>query len=291
MNAGTITTSDFPEPSMYIYPSNDPTQKVCLSTKDVLGVIDALTDSAHDTSPIKKYFTVEKDNFILSVGLMLAYSEQVPADYKGNFSAILPANWTPEGPWSAAEGSNTLQYGSFSIKSYSSPNIHSDRGRKLNGAVIHYTAGGYEGSVSWLVSPNSEVSAHYVVGRDGRIAQLCPLNYVAWHAGRSWGATNPNRYTVGYEVVATESDGYTYTDLQYEFLAQHLAWLFSSNGLVFQYPDNDPDSHRDSSSYWSSIFNNSRGFCIGHSAVNPHKDDPGSSFDWNRLKNLVSQYT
>ncbi len=37
--------------------------------------------------------------------------------------------------------------------------------------VCHRTCGSFEGAVSWLCNPESKASAHFVVGKDGRVVQ------------------------------------------------------------------------------------------------------------------------
>ena len=69
--------------------------------------------------------------------------------------------------------------------------------------VIHYTAGrNLEGAVSWLTNPQSKASAHIVIGRDGKVAQLVPFDTIAWHAGLSqWeGRVDLNKYSIGIEL-------------------------------------------------------------------------------------------
>ena len=68
--------------------------------------------------------------------------------------------------------------------------------------VIHATAGAFGGALSWLRNPQSQVSAHYLISKSGRIVQLVREHDVAWHAGNSaWaGLTNINRYSVGIEL-------------------------------------------------------------------------------------------
>lgn len=69
--------------------------------------------------------------------------------------------------------------------------------------VMHFTAGGSaEGSIAWLTDPKSEVSAHLVIGRDGSVTQLVPLNRKANHAGKSvWkGRQWCNGFSVGIEL-------------------------------------------------------------------------------------------
>lgn len=71
--------------------------------------------------------------------------------------------------------------------------------------VLHDTASplASDGSISWLCNPQSKVSAHFVVGRDGRVTQLVPCDRAAWHAGQSsWcGRANCNGYAIGIEIV------------------------------------------------------------------------------------------
>lgn len=57
--------------------------------------------------------------------------------------------------------------------------------KKLRFLVMHYTAGtSIDGTIRHFKNPASQVSAHLVIGRDGRIVQLVPFDTVAWHAGR-----------------------------------------------------------------------------------------------------------
>jgi len=68
-----------------------------------------------------------------------------------------------------------------------SPN-HSGKFKKRDPSllVMHYTAGrSFEKSVAWLCNPQSKASAHFVISREGEIAQLVSCNTIAWHAGKS----------------------------------------------------------------------------------------------------------
>lgn len=57
------------------------------------------------------------------------------------------------------------------------------------GYIIHGTLGSYAGAVEWLCTPPEKrptltySSAHYVIAKDGRVAQLIADKDVAWHAG------------------------------------------------------------------------------------------------------------
>lgn len=69
--------------------------------------------------------------------------------------------------------------------------------------VIHFTAGrGFEQSIAWLCNPKAKASAHLIVARDGRIAQLVEFNRRSWHAGTSsWeGRARLNEWSIGVEL-------------------------------------------------------------------------------------------
>lgn len=69
--------------------------------------------------------------------------------------------------------------------------------------VMHYTAGAsFESSVAWLRNPLALASAHLVIARDGRIAQLAPFRVKTWHAGPSFwrGVTGLNAHSIGIEL-------------------------------------------------------------------------------------------
>ena len=69
--------------------------------------------------------------------------------------------------------------------------------------ILHYTACGSAASaVSILSDPLRKVSAHLVVGRDGKITQLLPFDTIGWHAGRSSWETRSelNQFSLGIEI-------------------------------------------------------------------------------------------
>lgn len=76
--------------------------------------------------------------------------------------------------------------------------------KELKYVCLHYTAGAtLEGAVNTLCDPNRKASAHFIVGRDGKIAQLVPCNIKSWHAGTSEykGLSGLNGYSIGIEIV------------------------------------------------------------------------------------------
>lgn len=69
--------------------------------------------------------------------------------------------------------------------------------------VLHGTGGASAvSSALYLCRPDTKVSAHLVIGRDGEILQLLPFNLKAWHAGKSFyaGRMNLNDCSVGIEM-------------------------------------------------------------------------------------------
>lgn len=80
--------------------------------------------------------------------------------------------------------------------------------------VLHYTAsGGPNGmdDADYLSRATAKASAHIVVGRDGTVTQIVPLNIKAWHAGVSTlhGKANVNDFSIGIEI-----DNWGYLDTQ-----------------------------------------------------------------------------
>jgi len=104
-----------------------------------------------------------------------------------------------------------------------------------------------------------KVSAHYLIGDEGRIYQLVADDQRAWHAGAgSWGTiTDLNSVSIGIEI---DNDiGEAYTEPQLEALLRLLEDLSTRLHI--------PKSQ-----------------VIGHSDMAPtRKRDPGSLFPWQRL--------
>jgi N-acetylmuramoyl-L-alanine amidase CwlA len=79
--------------------------------------------------------------------------------------------------------------------------------------VIHVTEGSAASVRDWFTRPVAQVSAHYMVCRDGTIDRFVDEADTAWHAGRVYEATaslvterpgvNPNRYSIGVEHEGT----------------------------------------------------------------------------------------
>lgn len=85
-----------------------------------------------------------------------------------------------------------------------SPNFSVGRTRPISAIVLHFTGSpSIEGTVRWFQNPNSKVSAHFVSGRDGNIAQMVLEQDTAWHAGKASLAGDPhvNSMSIGIELV------------------------------------------------------------------------------------------
>lgn len=96
-----------------------------------------------------------------------------------------------------------------------SPNKTKGRGGyKPQAIVVHIMEGTLRGTDAWFANPDSRVSAHYGVGKDGAVHQYVLDADQAWHAGRvykpSWAGVHkgvsPNRYTVGIEHEGYATD-------------------------------------------------------------------------------------
>ena len=144
-----------------------------------------------------------------------------------------------------------------------SPN-HDERkaGRAPDLILLHYTGmltG--EAALERLCSPESKVSAHYVVFEDGRIVQCVREDKRAWHAGvSSWaGETDINSRSIGIEIVNPGHE-FGYVDFP---LRQIAAVISLCKSIITRRGPILPDR------------------ILAHSDVAPtRKQDPGEKFPW-----------
>ncbi len=118
------------------------------------------------------------------------------------------------------------------------PTPHRRAGRRCGApraVVIHTTDGTFEGTAAWFASEESKVSAHYLVGLDGRVAQFVDEGDTARHAGRVVrptidleGREDPNDWTIGIELEdGGDPEGVVRTPAQLDAAAELLrqvAW-------------------------------------------------------------------
>jgi LysM repeat protein len=110
-----------------------------------------------------------------------------------------------------------------------SPNFNKRRSPDdITAIVIHSTANSsLQGVIDWFNNPNSQVSAHYTIGKDGRIAQHVKDSDRAWHAGQSvWkGRNSCNDYTIGIELVNLNNGQDPYPEAQHRANVALCAYL------------------------------------------------------------------
>ena len=105
-----------------------------------------------------------------------------------------------------------------------SPN-HDERpaGTPVDILVLHYTGmRTADEALARLCDPEAKVSAHYTIGRDGRIFSHVPEDRRAWHAGLSFwaGERNVNARSIGIELVNPGHE-FGYVDFAATILRHH----------------------------------------------------------------------
>lgn len=106
------------------------------------------------------------------------------------------------------------------ITAQASPNHNArPKGMAIDTIVLHADAAdNAKASISWIASPQSKVSYHVLIDRDGSVYRFVETARRAWHAGVSLfdGRSNVNDFSIGL-AFANKNDGVEpYTDLQYE---------------------------------------------------------------------------
>ncbi|HEY1005554.1 MAG TPA: N-acetylmuramoyl-L-alanine amidase [Sphingobacteriaceae bacterium] len=132
--------------------------------------------------------------------------------------------------------------------------------RKPNYVIIHHTAQNSTAqTLRTFTLPRTAVSAHYVIGRDGKVYHMLNDYLRAHHAGVSkWGNNSDlNSSSIGIEL---DNNGYEpFAEAQVASLLQVLALLKENHKI--------PDAN-----------------FIGHSDIAPpRKVDPNPTFPWKRL--------
>lgn len=115
-------------------------------------------------------------------------------------------------------------------------------GAQVNCVVVHATViPTQEATVGAFLRESSQVSAHYVVGKDGRIVQMVEDTDRAWHAGVSEleGVKGVNDFSVGIEIVNLNDGVDHFTDAQYAAVAAIIRHVRETNDV----PDSRIVSH------------------------------------------------
>lgn len=111
-----------------------------------------------------------------------------------------------------------------------------------------------------------QVSAHFLIKRDGELVQFVSCDERAWHAGASqWqNRENCNDFSVGIELEGCDDEAFEQS--QYQTL------LSLSEKLMLQYPALSETA------------------IAGHSDIAPgRKTDPGPYFDWDSFRQQLAQ--
>jgi N-acetyl-anhydromuramyl-L-alanine amidase AmpD len=144
-----------------------------------------------------------------------------------------------------------------------SPN-HNERpaDAPIDTLIVHFTALDFQPSIAHLSCPQKEVSTHYVIDRDGSLAQLVSVARRGWHAGvgELRGRGDVNSYSVGLDLVFVPGQDLEYTAIQYRVLGE------LTRALVVALPIKEEN-------------------VVGHEHValpRGRKADPGPAFDWQR---------
>lgn len=109
---------------------------------------------------------------------------------------------------------------------YRSPNFDArPAGAAVDAIVLHSTEGLMPGTAHWLCNPTSQVSAHYVIARDGAVYNLVPVDNRAWHAGVSVynGRAEWNDFSIGIELEHVRGSDYPTAQMAaLDWLCRHL---------------------------------------------------------------------
>ncbi|WPU94422.1 N-acetylmuramoyl-L-alanine amidase [Mucilaginibacter sabulilitoris] len=132
--------------------------------------------------------------------------------------------------------------------------------RKPNYVIIHFTAqDSIQQTLKTFTLVRPQVSAHYVVAKDGKVFHMLNDYLRAWHAGISrWGSiTDMNSCSIGIEIDNNGNE--SFNDVQVKSLLALLAQL-------------------------KKVYNIPTGNFIGHQDIAPlRKPDPGPFFPWKLL--------
>ncbi len=133
--------------------------------------------------------------------------------------------------------------------------------------IIHYTAGGFQGSLKWLTE--GPVSSHYLVNANPpTIYGLVDENRRAYHAGvSSWkGNTQLNASSIGIEIVNLGSAHTPEGQRWFDYPEAQIEAVVALVRKIVMEHDIKPDR------------------ILAHSDIAPQrKTDPGPRFPWKRL--------
>lgn len=123
----------------------------------------------------------------------------------------------------------------------------------------------YDARACKAILDEYEVSAHYLIDRNGTIWKLVPEERRAWHIGVSQmpepdSRTGVNAFSIGVEVIGNETDGFT--NAQYESLTA------LAGDIMRRLPIR---------------------FILGHKDIAPERKTDPWNFDWDRFKSDLAK--
>ena len=136
--------------------------------------------------------------------------------------------------------------------------------KKIKYLIFHYTGmKNDKTAIKKLISVNSNVSCHYYITKSGKLIQMVPDLYIAWHAGKSnWkNFKSLNKNSIGIEI-SNPGHKYGYRNFNYR---QIKTLIKVSKYIIKKYKIDKKN-------------------VLGHSDIAPlRKLDPGEKFPWNYL--------
>lgn len=151
-------------------------------------------------------------------------------------------------------------------KTRKSPNFTKGHKVKLDTIVIHDTEGDdIKKTLKWFENKEAQVSAHYVIGKDGAIYQMVEDEDTAWHCGKSCLPDNKketggtvNHRSIGIELVNIGDGKHEFPKEQMDSLILLVQELKSKHDIKY---------------------------VVGHKEIAPgRKTDPAENFDWGKIR-------
>ncbi|QQE09967.1 N-acetylmuramoyl-L-alanine amidase [Planctomycetota bacterium] len=176
-------------------------------------------------------------------------------------------------------------------------------GNLLDLVVIHTTEGSYQSAINWFNNPAANVSAHYVIDKDGSATQMVS----SWST--AWTQTYVNKRALSFEMAGYSNDPNTWVYCEHEpeyvagaknyrpnlyKLANIVAFFMektTGSGITYDIPNAHPT---DVGYYYSSngprLSSSVKGV-VGHNQVQAdQKSDPGQYFPWADFMGMVDDY-
>lgn len=148
-----------------------------------------------------------------------------------------------------------------------SPHHSSRRNATPYMVIVHADAGKSDaGTVSWIQAPESQVSYHWLVGRDGTVYQFVGEDRKAWHAGVSEWEGRKDLNPVSFGVAFANDGEESYRPVQYKAAGELVGNLIVRRRIRLD-------------------------MVRGHFEVSPgRKHDPYSHFDWQTFYGWIGMY-